>query len=212
MLIGYARISTSSQNLDLQIDALQKAGCEKIFQDQISGSLINRPALELLLKEIRKGDVLIIWKLDRLGRSFKDLIDLVNTLLEKGVGIKSLNDPIDTTTPQGRLIFNIFGSLAEFERELIKERTIAGLEAARARGKKGGRPKGLSKKALATAHSAELLYKEGRLSVSEICEQLAITRATFYKYLRLRNVMISSENQRKRCHSSLVFSTVNSIR
>ncbi|WP_133139514.1 recombinase family protein [Legionella genomosp. 1] len=211
MQIGYARISTSSQNLDLQIDALQKAGCEKIFQDQISGSLINRPALELLLKEIRKGDVLIIWKLDRLGRSFKDLIDLVNTLLERGVGIKSLNDPIDTTTPQGRLIFNIFGSLAEFERELIKERTIAGLEAARARGKKGGRPKGLSKKALATAHSAELLYKEGRLSVSEICEQLAITRATFYKYLRLRNVMISSENLRKRCHSSLVFSTVNSI-
>lgn len=204
MLIGYARISTSNQNLDLQIDALQKAGCEKIFQDQMSGSLINRPALDLLLKEIRKGDVLVIWKLDRLGRSFKDLINLVNALLEKGIGLKSLNDPIDTTTPQGRLIFNIFGSLAEFERELIKERTIAGLEAARARGKKGGRPEGLSKKAMATAHSAELLYKEGRLSVSEICEQLAITRATFYKYLRSRNVMISSENQRKRCHSSLV--------
>ncbi|CAM4410120.1 MAG: hypothetical protein LEGION0403_FIIPPAGN_02675 [Legionella sp.] len=165
---------------------------------------MNRPALDLLLKEIRKGDVLVIWKIDRLERSFKDLINLVNILLEKGIGLKSLNDPIDTTTPQGRLVFNIFGSLAEFERELIKERTIAGLEAARARGKKGGRPKGLSKKALAIAHSAELLYKEGRLSVSEICEQLVITKATFYKYLRSRNVLISSENQRKRCHSSFV--------
>lgn len=207
MLIGYARISTSNQNLDLQIDALQKAGCEKIFQDQISGSLMNRPALDLLLKEIRNGDVLVIWKLDRLGRSFKDLINLVNSLLEKGIGLKSLNDPIDTTTPQGRLIFNIFGSLAEFERELIRERTIAGLEAARARGKKGGRPQGLSKKALATAHSAELLYKEGKLSVSEICEQLSITRATLYKYLRFRNVLISSENQRKRVQSSLIFNS-----
>lgn len=211
MLIGYARVSTSNQNLDLQIDALQKAGCEKIFQDQMSGSLINRPALDLLLKEIRKGDVLVIWKLDRLGRSFKDLINLVNSLLDKEIGLKSLNDPIDTTTPQGRLILNIFGSLAEFERELIKERTIAGLEAARARGKKGGRPRGLSKKAMATAHSAELLYKEGRLSVSEICEQLTITRATLYKYLRSRNVAISSENKRKKSHSSLIFKSVEII-
>lgn len=209
MLIGYARISTKNQNLDLQIDALQKAGCEKIFRDQISGSLMSRPALDLLLKEIRKGDVLVIWKLDRLGRSFKDLINLVNEFLEKGIGLKSLNDPIDTTTPHGRLIFNIFGSLAEFERELIKERTIAGLEAARSRGKFGGRPKGLSKKALATAHSAELLYKEGRLSVSEICEQLAITRATLYKYLRSRHVMISVDNQRRRCQPSLVLYSAN---
>ncbi|WP_019218437.1 recombinase family protein [Legionella tunisiensis] len=204
MLIGYARVSTSSQNLDLQIDALKKAGCEKIYQDQISGSLLNRPALDLLLKEIRKNDVLVIWKLDRLGRSFKDLINLVNSLLEKGIGIKSLNDPIDTTTPQGRLIFNIFGSLAEFERELIKERTIAGLDAARARGIKGGRPEGLSKKAQGIAHSAELLYKEGRLSVSEICEQLNISRGTLYKYLRSRNVIISSESLRKKYKAPLL--------
>lgn len=196
MLIGYARISTTTQNLDLQIDALTKAGCEKIYQDQISGSIINRPALDTLLKEIRKNDVLVIWKLDRLGRSFKDLINLVNSLLEKGIGLKSLNDPIDTTTAQGRLIFNIFGSLAEFERELIRERTLAGLEAARARGNKGGRPIGLSKIAQGKAHSAELLYKEGKLSVSEICSQLGISRATFYKYLRFRNVPISSENYR----------------
>ena len=176
MLIGYARISTTNQNLDLQIDALKKAGCEKIYQDQISGSAINRPALDELIQDIRKDDVLVIWKLDRLGRSFKDLITLVNNLLERGVGLKSLNDPIDTTTAQGRLIFNIFGSLAEFERELIRERTLAGLEAARLRGKKGGRPAGLSKSAQGKAHSSELLYKEGKLSVAEICMQLDLSK------------------------------------
>ncbi len=198
MLIGYARISTTNQNLDLQIDALTNAGCEKIYQDQISGSAISRPALDELIQDIRKGDVLVIWKLDRLGRSFKDLITLVNNLLERGIGLKSLNDPIDTTTAQGRLIFNIFGSLAEFERELIKERTIAGLEAARARGKKGGRPSGLSKSAQGKAHSAELLYKEGMLSVSEICSQLDLSKATFYKYLKFRGVQISSNKYRNR--------------
>ncbi|MGL6028162.1 MAG: recombinase family protein, partial [Legionella sp.] len=196
MLIGYARISTTTQNLDLQIDALKKAGCEKLYQDQISGSAVNRPALDELIQDIRKDDVLVIWKLDRLGRSFKDLITLVNNLMERGVGLKSLNDPIDTTTAQGRLIFNIFGSLAEFERELIKERTIAGLEAARARGKKGGRPSGLSKSAQGKAHSAELLYKEGKLSVTEICAQLGLSKATFYKYLKLRGVSISAANYR----------------
>ncbi|MGL6028644.1 MAG: recombinase family protein [Legionella sp.] len=198
MLIGYARISTTTQNLDLQIDALKKAGCEKIYQDQISGSAVNRPALDELIQDIRKDDVLVIWKLDRLGRSFKDLITLVNNLMEKGVGLKSLNDPIDTTTAQGRLIFNIFGSLAEFERELIRERTLAGLEAARARGKKGGRPSGLSKSAQGKAHSAELLYKEGKLSVFEICTQLGLSKATFYKYLKLRGVSISPANYRSR--------------
>lgn len=198
MLIGYARISTTTQNLDLQIDALKKAGCEKIYQDQISGAAVNRPALDELIQDIRKDDVLVIWKLDRLGRSFKDLITLVNNLMEKGVGLKSLNDPIDTTTAQGRLIFNIFGSLAEFERELIRERTLAGLEAARARGKKGGRPSGLSKSAQGKAHSAELLYKEGKLSVIEICTQLGLSKATFYKYLKLRGVSISAANYRSR--------------
>lgn len=117
---------------------MKKAGCEKIYQDQISGSAINRPALDELIQDIRKDDVLVIWKLDRLGPSFKDLITLVNNLLERGVGLKSLNDPLDTTTAQGRLIFDIFGSLAEFERELIRERTLAGLEAARLLGKKEG--------------------------------------------------------------------------
>ncbi|HAU0311385.1 TPA: recombinase family protein [Legionella pneumophila] len=206
MLIGYARTSTTHQNLDLQIDALKKAGCEKIYQDQMSGASINRPALDKMLGDLRKGDVVVIWKLDRLGRSFKDLISLVTNLIEQGIGIRSLNDPIDTTTPQGRLVFNIFSSLAEFERELIRERTLAGLEAARLRGKKGGRPAGLSKKAQALAHSAELLYKEGKLSVSEICAQLGLGRATFYKYLRYRNVPISADKVRERFKLPLVIS------
>ncbi|HEM6962612.1 TPA: recombinase family protein [Legionella pneumophila] len=204
MLIGYARTSTTHQNLDLQIDALKNAGCEKVYQDQMSGASINRPALDKMLDDLRKGDVVVIWKLDRLGRSFKDLISLVTNLIEQGIGIRSLNDPIDTTTPQGRLVFNIFSSLAEFERELIRERTLAGLEAARLRGKKSGRPAGLSKKAQALAHSAELLYKEGKLSVSEICAQLGLGRATFYKYLRYRNVLISADKVRERFKLPLV--------
>ena len=160
MKIGYARISTKGQHLDLQIDALKKDGCEKIYKDIISGSLSNRPALDQLLNDVNKNDVIVIWKLDRLGRSLKNLVDLINTLNEKGVGLKSVNDPVDTTTAQGRLIFNIFGSLAEFEHELIKERTIAGLEAAREKGKIGGRPKGLTKKAQNIALTAEYLYIE----------------------------------------------------
>jgi len=195
--IGYARISTKGQHLDLQIDALKKAGCEKIYKDIISGSLSNRPALNQLLNDANKNDVIIIWKLDRLGRSLKNLVELINTLNEKEVGLKSINDPVDTTTAQGRLIFNIFGSLAEFERELIKERTLAGLEAARDKGKIGGRPKGLTKKAQNTALTAEYLYKEEKLSVNEILDQLAIGRATLYRYLKYRNVPISASTQRK---------------
>jgi DNA invertase Pin-like site-specific DNA recombinase len=158
MKIGCGRISTKGQHFDLQIDALKKAGCEKIYKDIISGALSNRPALDQLLNDVNKNDVIIIWKLDRLGRSLKNLVGLINTLNEKEVGLKSINDPVDTTTVQGRLIFNIFGSLAEFERELIKERTLAGLEAAREKGKIGSRPKGLTKKAQNIALTAEYLY------------------------------------------------------
>ena len=197
MKIGYARISTKSQNLDLQIDALQKAGCEKIYKDIISGSLSNRPALDKLLDSVNRNDVIVIWKLDRLGRSLKNLVGLINTLNEKEVGLQSLNDPVDTTTAQGRLIFNNFGSFAEFERELIKERTIAGLEAAREKGKVGGRPNGLSKKSQNMALTAEYLYREQKLSVNEIIEQLGIGRATLYRYLRYRNVPVSTAIQRK---------------
>ncbi len=191
MQIGYARVSTREQSFDLQIDALKKAGCKKIYRETISGSRTERQVLNDLMQNIRSGDVLIIWKLDRLGRSLKHLIELVNELLEKNVGLKSLNDPIDTTTAQGRLVFNIFASLAEFERELIRERTQAGLTAARARGKLGGRPKGLSKKAEAKSYAAAALYRERELSVQQIADELGIAKSTLYSYLRHRGVEIT---------------------
>lgn len=134
MKVGYARVSTKDQTLDLQLDALKKAGCAKIYTETVSGAKAERPALTKLLDAVRAGDVLVIWKLDRLGRSLKNLIDIVNELLQRKVGLKSLNDPIDTTTSHGRLTFNLFAALAEFERDIIRERTNAGLMAARARG------------------------------------------------------------------------------
>ena len=190
MRMGYARVSTKEQNIELQVDALKKAQCEQIFEEVASGAKTTRPVLDDLLSRLRSGDVLVIWKLDRLGRSLKHLVTLTNELLERQIGLVSLNDPIDTTTPQGRLIFNIFASLAEFERDLIRERTQAGLEAARARGRKGGRPRGLSKQAEATAMAAETLYGEGELSVQAICDQLSISKPTLYSYLRHRGVKI----------------------
>jgi DNA invertase Pin-like site-specific DNA recombinase len=144
---------------------------------------------------VRAGDVLIVWKLDRLGRSLKHLVMLANELMERQVGLISLNDPIDTTTPQGRLVFNIFASLAEFEHDLIRERTQAGLKAARARGRKGGRPPGLSKKGEATAMAAETLYREGQLTVKAICDQLGISKPTFYAYLKHRGVETGSRSK-----------------
>jgi len=192
MKFGYARVSTRDQNLDLQIDQLRQAGCEEIVQETASGAKSERPALKSLLKRVRAGDVLVIWKLDRLGRSLRDLVELVSTLMEKNVGLKSLHDPIDTTNSQGRLVFNIFASLAEFERDLIIERTQAGLSAARARGRRGGRPRGLSATAEKRAVAAEALYKEGRLSVNEISENLGVSKATLYKYLRHRGVVVGN--------------------
>ncbi len=190
MNYGYARISTQSQNLDLQLDALKKSGCERLFVDIASGAKTDRPDLNKMLSEVRPKDVITIWKLDRLGRSLRHLVEIVDKLNEIKVGLVSLNDPIDTTTPHGKLIFNIFASLAEFERDIIRERTKAGLEAARARGRKGGRPKGLSREAEATACAAETLYKEKTLSAQQICKQLSISKATLYSYLRHRNVPI----------------------
>ncbi len=139
MKIGYARVSTRDQKLNLQVDALKRAGCERIFQDVASGSKTARPALDELLGQLRAGDVLVIWKLDPMARSLRHLVDLVDDLVARDIGLLSLNDPIDTTSAQGRLVFNLFASLAEFERELIRERTQAGLTAARARGRVGGR-------------------------------------------------------------------------
>lgn len=191
MKIGYARVSTREQNLDMQVIALEEAGCERIYEEKVSGVKAERPILNNLIHQLRPADVLVIWKLDRLGRSLKDLVQLVQQLMENNIGLCSLNDPIDTTNPQGRLIFNIFASLAEFERDVICERTLAGLSAARARGRLGGRPRGLSKKAEATACAVETLYKEKKLSVIEICQKLSISKSTLYKYLRHRNVGIS---------------------
>lgn len=165
---------------------------EHYFALCVSGAQSERPHLNRLLEELRTGDVLVMWKLDRLGRSLKHLIETVHHLSNIDVGIQSLNDPIDTTTIQGRFAFNIFASLAEFERDLIKQRTHAGLEAARSRGRTGGRPKGLPVKAHATACAAETLYKEGKLSVLEIAEQLNISKNTLYSYLRHRNVPIGA--------------------
>jgi DNA invertase Pin-like site-specific DNA recombinase len=196
MKIGYARVSTKEQSFDLQLDALRKAGCKKIYQETVSGAKAARLQLDLMLDNLRAGDVLVIWKLDRLGHSLQHLVELVHGLMEKGVGLKSLNDPIDTTTPQGRLSFNLFASLAEFERDLIRERTQAGLSAARARGRRGGRPRGLPSSAEVTARAAETLYTERKLSVRQIADRLGISKSTLYAYLRHRGVRIGPYQRR----------------
>lgn len=190
MNVGYARVSTREQTAALQIDALKAAGCAKVHTEVVSGAAVDRPILARLLDEVRSGDVVVVWKLDRLGRSLKNLIEIVNRLMQQNVGLKSLNDPVDTTTPQGRLVFNLFASLAEFERDVIRERTQAGLSAARARGRMGGRLKGLPRKAESTACAAETLYREGKLSAKQIAERLRISKSTLYAYLRHRGVPV----------------------
>jgi DNA invertase Pin-like site-specific DNA recombinase len=182
--IGYARVSTKDQNLSLQKDALQKEGCELIFEEKASGAKSDRPELRRMIDQLRKDDIVIIWKLDRLGRSLRDLVNLVTEIQDKGAGLKSLNDSIDTTTPQGKLTFHLFAALAEFERDIISERTKAGLESARARGRKGGRPKGLSKAARDKAIIAKSLYDKREMPVSKICSHLSISKSTLYKYLK----------------------------
>ncbi len=180
MLIGYARVSTDDQNLDLQQDALQKAGCERIYEDRFTGAKAERPGLKRTLADARKGDTIVVWRLDRLSRSLKDLIEIVALLETKGTGLKSLQESIDTTQSSGRLVFHIFGALAEFERNLIRERTQAGLIAARARGRKGGRPKALNedKQALAVK-----LYNEKKHTIEQICKMMGISKPTLYKYI-----------------------------
>ncbi|MBP6163909.1 MULTISPECIES: recombinase family protein [Aliarcobacter] len=187
MLIGYARVSKSdnSQVLDLQIDALTNSGVkeENIYSDKISGSKDARPGLENCLKALREDDILVVYKLDRLGRNLKHLIQTVEDLTKRKIGFKVLSGQgvnIDTTTPAGKMIFSIFGALAEFERELIRERTIAGITAARARGRMGGRKFNLTK---AQVRLAEASMKNRDTSVTELCKELKITRATLYKYI-----------------------------
>jgi len=181
MLVGYARVSTGDQNLDLQRDALKKVGCERIFEDVASGARPERDGLEETLGFLREGDVLVVWKLDRLGRSLKHLMEVVQRLEQRGIGFRSLQESLDTTTSGGRLIFHVFGALAEFERDLIRERTQAGLASARARGRMGGRPRAMDAKQAAIAQS---LRQDPERTVKEICETLGISPATFYRYTR----------------------------
>src|SRR5205823_4136798 len=181
MQIGYARISTGEQTLDLQRDALEKAGCERLLTDTASGAKTERPGLAKALEQLRSGDTLVVWRLDRLGRSLRHLIDTLLELDSRGVGFKSLTESIDTTTPGGKLIFHVFGALAEFERDLIRARTNAGLAAARARGRTGGRPKALGNpKKLAMAKT---LFADTKRSIPEICHTLGVSRSTLYRYL-----------------------------
>jgi DNA invertase Pin-like site-specific DNA recombinase len=182
MLIGYARVSTHDQTLNLQQDTLTKAGCDKLFTDTASGAKTERIGLGEALAYVRKGDTLVVWRLDRLGRSLPHLITIMTDLEERGIGFKSLTENIDTTTSGGKLIFHIFGALAEFERNLIRERTHAGLSAARARGRKGGRRKALNPKQLGIARD---LYEE-RHPIVEICRTLKISRATLYRHIKIR--------------------------
>ena len=181
MLIGYARVSTHDQNLDLQLDALTKAGCDEahIYTDTMSGAKAEREGLETALSHLRAGDTLVVWRLDRLGRTLKQLIELINDFNAHNVGFMSIQEHIDTTTSGGKLVFHIFGALAEFEREVIRERTNAGLKAARARGRLGGRPKALDTK---KATQLKAMYKGGA-PIADILDLFKISRATLYKYV-----------------------------
>ncbi|AIK97202.1 recombinase family protein [Candidatus Odyssella acanthamoebae] len=184
-LIGYARVSTTEQDLSLQLDSLQKAGCKKalIFIDKVSGAKADRPGLEKCLSILESGDTLLVWRLDRLGRSMSHLVNLVQSLFERKIGFRSLCDgAIDTTTASGELIFNIFSAMAQFERRLIQERTRAGLNAARARGRRGGRPP-LNPNDPRVI-SAKKLHQDKEISIEKICTTLKISRASFYRYLK----------------------------
>ena len=191
MQIGYARVSTEDQNLTLQLDALKLAGCEKIFREKISGAKTDRPELTKLLEQVREGDTVTVWKLDRLGRSLKHLVETVTELQNRNIGFRSVKESIDTTTATGKLIFHIFAALAEFERDMLRERTNAGLAASRARGIIGGRKKGMSPELLKKAPTAAMLYRAQTLPVTSIADQLSISVPTFYKLLRHEGVEIS---------------------
>lgn len=198
-MFGYARVSTDDQNLSLQIDALVRSGVKTsdIFTDKISGAKEARPGLDACLNTLQPGDTLVVWRLDRLGRSMRHLVTIVEDLRQKGIGFKSITDgAIDTTTASGELIFNIFSALAQFERRLIQERTKAGLAAARARGKVGGR------KPISPAHPrvvlAAKLHHDHSVSIRDICDTLGISKTTLYRYLRLAGVVVQQSRQRLR--------------
>lgn len=180
MKIGYARVSTDKQTLDLQLDALKAAGCEKIFQDIVSGAKSNKPELEKALEQLRSGDVLVVWRFDRLGRVTRDLLAFVQDLRDREIGLASLTQNIDTTRPDGYMVFTIFAAIAENERNLLIERTNAGLAAARARGRQGGRKEKLSSRQIETL---KLMYESKKHSMVEICSTFGISRPTLYRYV-----------------------------
>lgn len=175
MIIGYARVSTQDQNPQLQLDALSAAGCEQVFHETATGTLRERPELATCLRMLRKGDTLVVWKLDRLARSLKDLVEIIHDLHQRGVGFRSVTESIDTTSSGGRLVFHIFGALAEFEHSLIRERTIAGLAAARARGRKGGRKPALSP---ADVRKAAAMLADPNITKAEIAKHFGVSRVT----------------------------------
>jgi DNA invertase Pin-like site-specific DNA recombinase len=183
MTVGYARVSTQDQTLDLQKDALEKLGCERTFTDTASGVKADRQGLEEAIQFLRPGDTLAVWRLDRLGRSLKHLIETITVLQEREIGFRSLTENIDTTTSGGKLIFHVFGALAEFERDLIRERTKAGLAAARARGRLGGRPKSPAMNDEKKVTMAQSLYDDKRNTVADICRTLRVSKSTLYRYL-----------------------------
>ena len=175
MIIGYARVSTQDQNPELQLDALTSSGCEQVFHEKVTGKFRDRPELAACLRSLRQGDTLLVWKLDRLARSLKDLVDIVDDLNRRDVGFRSLTESIDTTSTGGRLVFHIFGALAEFEHSLIRERTIAGLTAARARGRRGGRKPAMS---MADIRKAAAMLSDPHITKTEVAKHFGVSRVT----------------------------------
>jgi DNA invertase Pin-like site-specific DNA recombinase len=183
-LLGYCRVSTADQNQELQVDALTAAGCDRIFTDHASGKLEHRPALDAMLELLRSGDTVVVWRLDRLGRSVKHLLEMVALLESRGVGLKSLHESIDTTTPTGRLTLHLFASIGQFERDLLVERTQAGLVAARSRGRRGGRPTVMTTEKIAVAKA---MYASREHDVATIARVVGVSRASVYRALTPRD-------------------------
>ena len=188
MNIGYARVSTQDQSPDLQLEALRAADCKRIFEEKASGAQRDRPQLTAAIEYVRSGDTLIVWRLDRLARSLKQLIETVEALEEKGIGFRSLTEHIDTTTSGGRLIFHIFGALAEFERSIIRDRTVAGLDAARARGRVGGRPRSLSEDDIAAARA---MLADPSITTKEVAKRLGVSVSTLYKHIPAARAVVT---------------------
>lgn len=189
MIIGYARVSTQDQSPELQLDALAAAGCEQVFHEKATGTNRERPELVACLRSLRAGDQLVVWKLDRLARSLKDLVEIIDDLQRRGVGFRSLTESIDTTSTGGRLVFHIFGALAEFEHSLIRERTVAGLAAARARGRKGGRKPAMSK---ADVRKAAAMLADPQITKTEVAKHFGVTRVTLNAALEREGCAVSA--------------------